>query len=146
MRRTTHPTFVGLVLFCVSLWAPDSALQGQNSPGNSAAPNQNASASASLAGAWTITVDSRARGPLIIKQDGTKITGTIDLHDGPAALQLEGTVDGGNLHFTAKRNDGVVEDYSGTLQRSGEWMGLRNDSDGKRVKSKWTAFRAARSS
>jgi hypothetical protein len=99
----------------------------------------------SLTGTWTITVNNRAMGPLTIKQDGNKITGTINLNEEGKALPVEGTVDGDKLHFTAKRSDGVVEDYTGTLQRSGEWMGQRNDSDNRIKGAKWVAGRAATS-
>ena len=134
--------------------ANEQAMMGTNVPNNkivetgwtySGAGSASTTTSASLAGAWTITVDSRVRGPLIIKQDGNKIAGTINLNDEAKPLPVEGTVNGDNLHFTAKRSDGVVEDYTGTLQRSGEWMGLRNDSDNRITGSKWTGWRAVTS-
>jgi hypothetical protein len=55
---------------------------------------------------------------------------------------VEGTVDGKKVHFTAKRSDdGVVEDFTGTLEPSGQLLGERNDSDRRVGGMHWHAGR-----
>jgi hypothetical protein len=97
---------------------------------------QTAPASVSLTGTWKMMVGKQPE-TMTIEQEGNKIIGTMN-----KGWPVEGTVDGKKVHFTAKRSDdGVVEDFTGTLEPSGQLLGERNDSDRRVGGMHWHAGR-----
>jgi hypothetical protein len=92
---------------------------------------------ANVAGTWTfkVTGDSgNAEQTIVIKQDGTKITGTFK---GPRQSgTIDGTVDGNNIKFHVTARAGI--DYTGTVD--GDTMKGTLAARGKT--GDWTATRA----
>jgi hypothetical protein len=95
-----------------------------------------ANAPANVAGAWNLSVSGEAgsaQQAIVLKQDGTKITGTFKgpRQSGP----LAGTVDGNNISFHVSTR--VPLDYKGTI--NGDAM--KGTMTGKGKTGDWTATR-----
>jgi len=93
--------------------------------------------SANVAGNWTVSVTGdagSAEQTIVLKQDGSKITGTFKgpRQSGP----LEGTVDGNNISFHVATR--VPLDYKGTID--GDTM--KGTLTGRGKPGDWTAKRA----
>jgi hypothetical protein len=95
-------------------------------------------ADANVGGNWEMTMDSphgKLTGPLVLEQDGTKITGTYETeHTGK--LTINGTVDGDKILFTMEVPGGQMtvhfegardgDKLSGTTKPlNGEWSAVR---------------------
>jgi hypothetical protein len=92
---------------------------------------------ANVAGTWTFKVSGdsgNAEQTIVVKQDGTKITGTFK---GPRQSgTIDGTVDGNNVKFHVTARAGI--DYTGTVD--GDTMKGTLAARGKT--GDWTATRA----
>ncbi len=84
---------------------------------------------ADVSGKWTWEQQGRngnTTQTLTLKQDGSKLTGSLD--GGRGAADLTGTVDGNNITFTVVRNfngNEMKQEYKGTVEGDSlklEWM------------------------
>ena len=93
--------------------------------------------SARIAGKWQMALDTPhgpMKGPLEVKQDGTKLTGTYELeHIG--SMSVTGKVDGDKVSFSMEvPGPGVTITFTGTIE--GDKMSGSTDHAGN-----WTATR-----
>ena len=107
------------------------------------APKADEKASASIAGKWTMAVETQngaMNTALDLKQDGKKVTGTMSGQQGDAALA--GEFADGKLTFSIKfqGNNGEMQlTFVGSLKADGSLAGTMNYGQGE---LNWTATRA----
>ncbi len=106
-------------------------------PGMQAAPLTQDSAPANIAGKWQMSMDSphgTVKGPLVVKQDGAKVTGTFEA-EMFGTVSITGTVDGNKVSFSLSVPNGPQGfGVSGTVD--GSKMSGKTEMDGA-----WSATR-----
>lgn len=99
-----------------------------------------AAPAASVAGTWTMSVDSRhgaMKMALVLKQDGTKVIGTFSSGHAPDQ-PVEGEFSGGALKLATNGSDDHAVTFSGTLKDDDTLSGFLSSRVGD---MKWTATR-----
>ena len=96
----------------------------------------------SIAGAWTLSAHGMSM-HMVLSQDGTKISGSIDSPHGGGEIRLSGEFADGKLTMAGRANGddlAIPLSFTGTLERAGSLAGTLTTNVGQMT---WMAVRAS---